>query len=143
MHSNQLGHTQAKNQKMGKKFCPFKYRFWQVTFLLFCLALCPQMRNQTLWFQTNIINMHVFSDLDFFIPHNLPPQPFYVHVLLWWVDCYSLWGWGYLFLNRHGRIKELTICNMFWKHTMFSLIYCLKTFSMSQEIQGQSIGHLS
>lgn len=54
-----------KNEKMGKNLSFFKCRLQKVALLLSCLALCPQLGNQTIWFQTYILNMHIFNDLDF------------------------------------------------------------------------------
>lgn len=84
---------EAKNEKMGKKLCPFKCRLQKVALLLSCLALCLQLGNQTIWFQTCLLNMHIFTDLDY--SHCDSHPPLYVHFLVWSNDHYSPWEWDY------------------------------------------------
>jgi len=83
----QFEHMQAK-KKMGNNSDLLHADCKKVALLLSYFSLCPQLGDKTVWFQTCILNMHMFNDLDF-SPSN-PHPPLYVHLLVWSNDNSSL-----------------------------------------------------
>lgn len=113
------------------------------SFTTFFLASCPQLGNHTIWFQSCILNMHIFTNLDFSHCH---PHPHCMCIFLSGQITIIVFENG-IIIKPDRRMKtqipqKVRIPNVFGKQAIFGLTSCAKSFSVSQKIQRQSIRHL-